>query len=366
MDTIRNKSTILIVDDTSSNIEILLDLLEDYDLVVATNGKEALDILSTDNSIDLILLDIMMPDIDGLEVCRLIKNDLKYPSIPVIFLTAKTDDETIVKAFELDGSDYVTKPFRPVELLTRIKTHLKLYQQQKQLALKDKYVALGDLIENISHQWRQPLSVITTAVSGMMVQKEMGVLKDEDFEQYCQTTLNSCTYLSNTIEQFTTFLESNPKEKTILKNLFDTNISLIQKVNYEDINISLNINPTIECVVSGVDLIQIIKELVTNAAQTLQDKEDKIILIDASLNNGIVDITVTDSGGGIDEKLIDKVFEPYFTTHHRSQGKGINLFKVYSLVAYSFDGSIDVKNTEFKHNGKHMKGACFTISFPQY
>jgi len=120
------KSTILIVDDIDTNIDILLELLgEKYDVLVAVDGKTALDIANKEK-IDLILLDIMMPEMDGYEVCERLKSSEETHNIPVLFITAKTDEDSIEKAYDIGGSDYITKPFKPRELLARIKTQLQL------------------------------------------------------------------------------------------------------------------------------------------------------------------------------------------------------------------------------------------------
>jgi len=120
------KNTILVVDDTETNIDIMLELLSDeYDVVVALDGTSAFDAVNN-NEIDLILLDIMMPGIDGYDVCHRLKQSEKSVNIPVIFITAKDDEESIAKAYSAGGDDYVSKPFKPLELLARIKTQLKL------------------------------------------------------------------------------------------------------------------------------------------------------------------------------------------------------------------------------------------------
>ncbi len=134
----KNK-TILIVDDTIANLDILVELLDEYDVIDATNGKDALEIVD-EEEVDLILLDIMMPDMDGYEVCKRLKSNEKTKEIPVIFITAKTDEESIAKAYDVGGSDYVRKPFLPKELLSRVKKELKLQdvmQELKLLALTD-------------------------------------------------------------------------------------------------------------------------------------------------------------------------------------------------------------------------------------
>ncbi len=117
---------VLVVDDTETNIDILIELLGDiYEVFVATDGEIALEIVN-DEKIDVILLDIMMPDMDGYEVCRHIKAKSRTKDIPVIFITAKTDEASIERAYEAGGIDFVTKPFKPRELLVRIKTQLDI------------------------------------------------------------------------------------------------------------------------------------------------------------------------------------------------------------------------------------------------
>ena len=130
--TMGEKPTILIVDDTKENISILLSLLDKYDLLVALNGKKALKLVGK-NEIDLILLDIMMPEMDGYEVCRILKSNPDTKDIPILFITAKTDEDSIEKAYDAGGVDYVTKPFKPKELTSRIKTHLKMHRMLKSL-----------------------------------------------------------------------------------------------------------------------------------------------------------------------------------------------------------------------------------------
>ena len=341
----------------------MIRFLNEYDLIVATSGKEALNIINADNSIDLILLDIMMPNMDGFEVCEHIKKDPIYSSIPVMFLTAKLDDNSIEKAFEVGGVDYIVKPFRPIELMARIKTQLKLIKQQKELALKDKYLALRDLIGNISHQWKQPLSVITTSVSGMMIQKELNYLNDEDFYQFCHTTLDSCDYLASTVEQFRILLEDRSKSYINLRELiFKNSTSFIKEE--EQIEFIIDIDPSIKCYANEVDILSIIQTLINNSIEVLQNLDEKLIFISVSQEHDQIVFNFFDNGGGIATSIIDKIFEPYFTTEHRSLGKGLNLFKVYLLVTYSLKGEIEVENKKFQHKNKEYKGAHFEITFP--
>ena len=128
------EKTILIVDDTVTNLDILSELLSDYDVIEATNGKDALDIVEEDD-IDLILLDIMMPEMDGFEVCKKLKENVETKNIPIIFITAKTDETSIVQAYDIGGADYVTKPFLPKELLSRVKKELQIQDMMAELKL---------------------------------------------------------------------------------------------------------------------------------------------------------------------------------------------------------------------------------------
>lgn len=124
------QKTILIVDDTDTNIHVLMELLGDkYDILASLNGYDALEIINEEH-IDLILLDIMMPSIDGFEVCKKLKENPKTKDIPIIFITAKTDEDSIEKAYEVGGVDYIAKPFKAREVLSRINTHLLLAEQK--------------------------------------------------------------------------------------------------------------------------------------------------------------------------------------------------------------------------------------------
>lgn len=141
---LETKKTILIVDDTESNIDMLLAILKDYDTIVATNGEDALMILE-EESIDLVLLDILMPGIDGFEVCRRMKENASSSKIPVVFITAKSDEDTIEEAYAIGGIDYVTKPFKPRELRARVKTHLEFQTMVQHLD----FIASYDMLTGI-------------------------------------------------------------------------------------------------------------------------------------------------------------------------------------------------------------------------
>ncbi len=131
--------TILIVDDTEENVDILVDLLGEYDLAVALDGVRALEIASQE-SVDLILLDVMMPEMDGYEVCRILKSQQKTKEIPVIFLTAKIEVEDEIKGLELGAVDYIAKPFSPPIIKERVKNHLLLKSAKDCLRNQNEYL----------------------------------------------------------------------------------------------------------------------------------------------------------------------------------------------------------------------------------
>jgi len=158
---VKQRSLVLVVDDNSQNLKVLGNILKDntdYKLAFAMNGKEALDFLE-DHEPDMILLDVMMPDIDGFKVCSKIKNSSEGGNIPVIFITAKTEPEDAVRGFEVGGVDYVTKPFNEAELLMRIKTHLELKHSRD--LLEEKNRELSEAYEQIE------LLALTDSLTGI-------------------------------------------------------------------------------------------------------------------------------------------------------------------------------------------------------
>ena len=154
------KQTILVVDDTVANLDILVNLLQDFDVVEAINGEEALDIVGQEQ-VDLILLDIMMPGMDGYTVCRKIKEKDQNRDIPIIFITSRSDENAIEKAYDAGGVDYVTKPFKPKELLARVKIqleHQKMIEQLEFLAAHDPMTGIYNrrkFFEMANHKFRE-------------------------------------------------------------------------------------------------------------------------------------------------------------------------------------------------------------------
>jgi CheY-like chemotaxis protein len=153
------RQTILIVDDAAANIRILADILmSDYEIIAATSGAEALDLAAAS---DLILLDILMPDMDGCEVCRRLRSDSATQETPVVFITASTDEGTLKAAFDAGGDDYVRKPVGRIELLTRIRSALSQQELTRKRVAEEKLQGVLEMAGAVCHELNQPLQTVT-------------------------------------------------------------------------------------------------------------------------------------------------------------------------------------------------------------
>lgn len=242
-------------------------------------------------------------------------------------------------------------------------TQLKLMEQQAKLA------SMGDMIGNIAHQWRQPLSIISTSATGMLFQKQHAVLSDEEFAQYCKFINDNAQYLSRTIDDFRDFIKGE-SEKSLF-NLTENINSFIQLVEgsmkTHHIQVVLDLDDTIEVYGVSNELIQCLMNIYNNAKDALKDmdEEHRFFFINTSLQEqGKITINIKDNGGGIDEKIIDKIFEPYFTTKHQSQGTGLGLHMSYNLIVDSMDGSLEAYNCTYFYKEIQYKGAEFIITLP--
>ena len=157
----REKPLILIVDDDFKNLQILGDLLRkrDFEISVASNGKQALEMIDKFQP-DLILMDVIMPELDGFQVCKILKASEYKKDIPIIFLTIKTEVKDIVEAFQLGAVDYIKKPFNVVELLARVNTHLELRKAQKEMIKLEQKNALLAVAITANHEINQHLTVL--------------------------------------------------------------------------------------------------------------------------------------------------------------------------------------------------------------
>ena len=242
----------------------------------------------------------------------------------------------------------------------------EINKKQTILHQQSKMAAMGEMIGNIAHQWRQPLSTITTASSGMVLQKEMGILTDEFFFEASKKINSSAQYLSQTIDDFRNFFTPNKEKYNFnLAETFSTTLDLISaQFIAKEITIIKNIED-IELYNYENELIQALINILNNAKDELIKKpsnEKKYIFIDVYKNeNAEVNIVIKDNAGGIPLEFMDKIFEPYFTTKHKAQGTGIGLYMTEEIVTKHLEGKISAENETFTYGGVEYTGAVFKI-----
>ena len=247
-----------------------------------------------------------------------------------------------------------------------IQNHInKNTKQQSMLSQQAKMAAMGEMLGNIAHQWRQPLSLITTAASGMKMQKEFDSLDDETFERSIDNITNSAQYLSKTIDDFRNFFKTNNIESDInIKNVLEKTLKLTNaqfKANQIDLHQDI-----IDYTIYGVEneLMQALINILNNSKDILITKEyTKQISIKTYKENDKGILEISDNGGGIDDEILEKVFEPYFTTKHQSQGTGIGLYMTEEIIQKHFQASLSMKNKKTVVEGKEYKGVETRIVF---
>jgi len=247
----------------------------------------------------------------------------------------------------------------------------EINKQNKLIMVQSKIAAVGEMLGNIAHQWRQPLAAITSSMAHVQITTEL----DQEFSKENLLLLvnnvnNQCQYLSHTIDDFRSFFDVH-STKAILFNLKDA-IEKTQslandafKNNFIEIVTDLN-----DCNITDNQnmFIQSMLNLFNNAKDAMLSNNipshERYFFITMKKKNNEVSITFTDSGGGIDEKVIDNIFEPYFTTKHKSRGTGLGLYMTHQIIANHLDGTIVVNNKEYEYKGKHLKGSEFVIKLP--
>ncbi|MFW3341486.1 cache domain-containing protein [Aliarcobacter butzleri] len=265
----------------------------------------------------------------------------------------------ILIIFLLVASGYVS-----IFLENKLKEYKReLDNKQAILYQQSKMAAMGEMIGNIAHQWRQPLSIITTATSGMVLQKQMGVLTDEFFFEASNRINTSSQYLSQTIDDFRNFFIPNKeKSKVNLIEIFKKTLDLISaQFSSKDIEIIKNIEG-VEFESYENELIQALINILNNSRDELIKKDgERFIFVDAFEKDNFINIIIKDNAGGVIKENLDKIFEPYFTTKYKSQGTGIGLYMTEEIITKHLNGTICVENVEFTYNEKEYFGAQFTI-----
>ncbi len=236
-------------------------------------------------------------------------------------------------------------------------------RQQQILAQQSKMAAMGEMLGNIAHQWRQPLSVISTVATGMRLQKEFGKLDDKNFEEAIDSITNSTTYLSRTIDDFRNFFRTDKDESFfIIKDSFEKVLKLTDsQFKNHDITIKKYIED-IEIHGFENEFIQVLINILNNSKDALLNKDyQRYIIISAKKENNMCIIKITDNGGGIKDKILDKIFEPYFTTKHQSSGTGIGLYMTKEIIEKHMSGTVNINNVKISPNEFEYSGTEVVI-----
>ena len=247
------------------------------------------------------------------------------------------------------------------ELLDRVKAEVEKNREKDfVLSRQARFAVMGEMISNIAHQWRQPLSALAIAIQDAKMASKYGEADEKYFEYFEETTMRLIKYMSSTIDDFRNFFRPN-KEKTafLLCESIDQAKALV-KETLSSLGIKLNTEIDKGITIDGYpgEFSQVILNLIANAKDAFgaSDIEEKHIDVAAKSYDSFVEITVKDNAGGIDEHIFERIFEPYFTTKHQAQGTGLGLYMAKMIIEQSMNGSIWVKNVD--------GGALFTIRIP--
>ncbi len=359
------EQSILIVDDVPKNIQLLGSMLkqENYELEFATSGKEALEWLAS-KRFELVLLDIMMPEMDGFDICRKIKENPATREIAVIFLTAKADSESIIKGFETGAVDYITKPFNTKELKMRVRTHLTIQHQRKQIEQKNAYEK--KIFSVIGHDLRSPVGNIRTYIDAflmvnnnldsntLVLLKDLYILADNAFS-LLENLLNWSKSRSGTIV-------CRPRPENITK-LIQIIIKLFN-IQAENKNISVKHEGSKEAyaLIDRELISSVIRNLISNAIKFTPRNGNIKIITDIKKMHGTnhVVIQIKDNGVGMSDESIDQLltknvhYTTYGTDNEKGSGLGIQLCKEF----------LSLNNGELWIESKVGEGSSFFVSLP--
>jgi DNA-binding response OmpR family regulator len=360
-----SQKTILIVEDALENIDILSALLKDYKKKIATDGNKALEICKQPNLPDLILLDIVLPGMNGYEVCEQLRLNEETQDIPIIFLTSKDSREDIIKGFELGSQDYIKKPFDPSELHARIKTQLELKHHREQLKslnlhlenqiekrtnqLKQANLELqaldaskADFINTISRQIKNPLSEIISS---------MQLIKELSDNEYILDLVDKLTNSVKSLEEFgnTAQLIKSIKSKTLSLNpepfLLIDQISLsilgfTEKLSLQSILINTEDIPPDMSVILDKDVLHEIFVRIIDLVINLAPNNETIFL-KAYKKKDTATIEVTAPGKDLPLSVFKGNIEsPPMDTTPFSNTEGLNLYLIKELMHY-INGKIE-------------------------
>ncbi len=373
--------TLLIIDDNPTNLAVISEYLRlfGFQIMVARSGKSGLNRTKYVKP-DLILLDVMMPGMDGFETCQRFKEIEKLQRVPIIFMTALTRAADKVKGFEVGAVDYITKPFQQEEVLARVTIHLKisdltqdledkvaqlaqlnadLVATQSHLVEAKKMAALGGLVAGVAHEINTPVGIAITAASAfsddliaLSTAYDNDEMSQEEFEEFLDfgkqftglivSNLNQAANLVQSFKQVAVDQSSEEKRTFVmLTYLEEILLTLKPKLNriYHTIQIECAENLTLYSHPGA--WYQIVTNLVLNSViHGYAEGEHSNLFFNIQTNNGELNFEYQDDGCGIPSENLDKIFAPFFTTRRGQGGSGLGLHIIYNLVTQRLGGTI--------------------------
>jgi len=341
------ENTVLIVDDVVTNLDLLKGLLVDqYNIKVANNCPLALKIAHMGTGPDLILLDIMMPEMNGFQVCAELKKDPVTKDIPVIFLTARTETEDIVKGFEAGGVDYVTKPFNPPELLARVNTQI-LIKKQQDLILKQNREQ-QELLHILCHDLANHFGVIIFALDLMKINHE----KMSDYLDKIKCATTHGVDIINLVREMRALQEKKFEvfPVTLSEIVQESLILLADRYEKKNVHLYVDIPDNIQVIAEKRSLVNsVINNLLTNALKF--SFEEGQVEITATAKGEWVILTVEDHGIGMPPDLLSHIFDFSKNTSRSGTrgeiGTGFGMSLIKSFVEF-YGGKIEIQSKDIQ------------------
>jgi signal transduction histidine kinase len=348
------KSKILIVDDAVDTVELLRKRFrsEGYDTAEAYDGEEALKGVEEYNP-DLIVLDVMMPKVDGYEVCRRLKADENKKYIPVLMLTAKGEIESKVKGLEIGADDYLAKPFDYKELSARVKSLLTIKASREKLVEEEKSVALDKMMDEVAHEIRNPL----VSIGGFAKRVYDRLPENDPNKKYLEMIMDEVLKLENMVKLL---IELKTMTVCYLGNM-DINEVITEALTlYEDefaakgVVVKTGLLHNLPFISGDKEQLKIaVSNLIKNSIEAMQESP-KVLTIATSVSDGRMIIEVSDTGKGIPKDKLKSIFHPFYTS--KIYGPGLGLTFTLKIVQ-QHGGNISVES-------EPGKGTTFTIRLP--
>jgi signal transduction histidine kinase len=342
----------------NSTMEVIV--IHDKGICIDANNV-AIKFLKLNNKSELIGKDLL-EFIDDKYKDLLVKN-YKQNTLPYEF-------DIIVKGIKytcLGQGKFIKLNGKKVKLSTIIDiTELKA--KDKLLFQQSKMASMGEMIGNIAHQWRQPLSVISTCASGIKFEKEFNQISDERLYESLDLIVENTQYLSKTIDDFRNFFKADKVIEDFCVNDSILRVLKLLKSSIQNHNIQIETHLNGNLIINGYpnEFLQVLVNVINNAKDALmtQPVNTRFMNIKTFIKNKRCVIEINDNGGGVDESIVSKIFDPYFTTKHKSQGTGIGLYMSHQIVVEHMKGSIYAKNIDFVKDKNNYKGCSLIIVLP--